>query len=437
MMIVSMIIVMNIILPPVSAEVLVEQNTMTNENVIHAAPIPIPTLVPTQQSPPQNDDKKYPIHITDIREYVSSWNEKMNWKLSQVLISETVEKLEKSQGPLSVLRKDEDGFFIPDYGDFKIVLARELGLNSEQTHQFIEKTTQERRVKDESIMQNAISAESLLRINTMPDRVNPATHSAPYAYGKVYYLYIFTDFEQSLSQYRWTQEKINRVLGDAYDGTHAITAASPSGACMSNDGGYHWVEVSGNNPGPDDPNSYGPNGWMERALTEAGYTNRGFDQYIIDDVARSIKSQTNSDAVIVMYFTADVSPGYALPLESGVYGERAVVAYWEEAPSSGGSVQASATTYQHEALHLFGAVDEYQGSNSAYLDYSYRAVSPMNRWYRNTNFHTINQQHDHNSVMCDHRNSGMISDSTRKFIGWGDHDGNGVIDLFDPFDQNN
>lgn len=83
------------------------------------------------------------------------------------------------------------------------------------------------------------------------------------------------------------------------------------------------------------------------------------------------------------------------------------------------------------------ALNEYLGSNSGYLDYSYRAVSPMNRWYRNTNFHTNNQQHDHNSVMCDHRYSNKISDSTRKFIGRGDHDGNGVIDLFDPFDQNN
>ncbi|MCZ0861003.1 MAG: hypothetical protein O0X93_07350 [Methanocorpusculum sp.] len=118
-------------------------------------------------------------------------------------------------------------------------------------------------------------------------------------------------------------------------------------------------------------------------------------------------------------------------------GKTAVVAYWEEAPSSGGSIQAKDTTYQHEVLHLFGALDEYQGSNSAYLDYSYRAVSPMNRWYKNTNFHTINEQHDHNSVMCNHRHSGAISNSTRKFIGWGDHDGNGAIDLFDPFDQNN
>ena len=294
-------------------------------------------------------------------------------------------------------------FFIPDYGHFKIVLAHELGLNSEQTDQFVERTIQERQVKDELLRQNALEAESSLRMNAMPDRVNPATHSAPSAYGKVYYLYIFTDFEQSPSSYRWTQESINKVLGDAYIGTHAITDASPSGARMSNDGGYHWVEVSGSNPGPDDQNGYRPGGWMERALTEAGYTNHGFDQYIIDDVARSIKVQTNSDAVIVLYFTPDVSSGYAVPLESGVYGERAVVAYWEEAPSSSGSVQAKDATYQHEVLHLFGAVDEYQGSNSGYLDYSYRAVSPMNRWYRNTNFHTINQQHDHNSVMCNHR----------------------------------
>lgn len=92
-----------------------------------------------------------------------------------------------------------------------------------------------------------------------------------------------------------------------------------SSSCWFSD--LHWVEVSGSNPGSDDLNGYRPCGWMERALTEAEYINHGSDQYIIDDVARSIKAQTNSDAVIVLYFTPDVSSGYAVPLESGVYGE--------------------------------------------------------------------------------------------------------------------
>ncbi len=105
---------MSVISPSVSAE----QNAMTNENIIQTVPLPTPTLIPTQNTLSLNDGKRYPIHITDLREYVSSWNEKMDWNISYVSISETVDKLESSQGPLSVLKKDEDGFFYSRLWEF-------------------------------------------------------------------------------------------------------------------------------------------------------------------------------------------------------------------------------------------------------------------------------------------------------------------------------
>ena len=54
----------------------------------------------------------------------------------------------------------------------------------------------------------------------------------------------------------------------------------------------------------------------------------------------------------------------------------------------------------------------------------------MNLLYTNTNHHD-SSNHNHDTVMCEHRHSDRISDSTRKFIGWGDHDSDGILDPFD------
>ncbi len=55
----------------------------------------------------------------------------------------------------------------------------------------------------------------------------------------------------------------------------------------------------------------------------------------------------------------------------------------------------------------------------------------MNRYYRNTNH--VNDQINHTlpSVMRQHRDTQYISISTQRFIGWGDHDNDGILDPFD------
>lgn len=60
------------------------------------------------------------------------------------------------------------------------------------------------------------------------------------------------------------------------------------------------------------------------------------------------------------------------------------------------------------------------------------AVSPLREWYRNTNHHTSpNHQH---SIMCDvgiDANNPVISQSSKNFIGWGDYDGDGIMDALE------
>ena len=61
------------------------------------------------------------------------------------------------------------------------------------------------------------------------------------------------------------------------------------------------------------------------------------------------------------------------------------------------------------------------------------AVSPMREWYTNTNHHnSSNHQH---SIMCAEGLYGIdnpvISQSTKNFIGWGDRDGDSIIDALE------
>jgi hypothetical protein len=56
------------------------------------------------------------------------------------------------------------------------------------------------------------------------------------------------------------------------------------------------------------------------------------------------------------------------------------------------------------------------------------AVDPMQQFYTNTNHVTCTGAT--NSVMRE-RGQTVISSSTKKFIGWGDHDNDGTLDPFD------
>lgn len=77
---------------------------------------------------------------------------------------------------------------------------------------------------------------------------------------------------------------------------------------------------------------------------------------------------------------------------------------------------------------MYGALDEYTGA-SACNAVSILAVDPMQQFYTNTN-HISCPSGSVSTVM---RDNGVITIglSTKKFIGWGDHDSDGTLDPMD------
>ena len=91
---------------------------------------------------------------------------------------------------------------------------------------------------------------------------------------------------------------------------------------------------------------------------------------------------------------------------------------------------ATQYNYEHEALHLYGTLDEYAGSSSCNA-VSVLAVYPMQQFSTSTN-HISCTSGSTTSVMRDLGET-VISLSTKRFIGWGEHDNDGTLDPFDNF----
>ena len=246
---------------------------------------------------------------------------------------------------------------------------------------------------------------------------------APFAYGKLCYIYIFVDF-QGDSESRWNTQDRNTVLNNAYDGTQVIKNRAPAAANVINDGGY--FTVSGSNPG-DCEGTWSSSGWMEEAALNLGYSPTG-NERSTEVLARAMKSAYNADSVILMFFVHEVDRSYAVGTDQG-YADKCVVYFWRSQNWIIMNV-AEANVYAHEALHLYGALDEYPEANT-YMWYSDLAVSPMHGWYQNTNHHN-NPAHQH-SLMCAEGLYGVsnpvVSQSTKNFIGWGDYHNDGILDL--------
>ena len=405
---------MHLIVIPVTASTPV-QETMVFENL--TVPVPLPTPVPSDERINEILSQDNPTTISNLTEYLFYWNDKMAWNLTDAEIYNYSEQLKSSE----LVEVDDSGYSIPNYPDFQSALSTLLKLSSDQTIQFVQTDaklhSEERELLQESLSQSL--QRSITDAVTSVSYVDPETQSAPYAAGTIYYLYIFTNFEQPGVDGNWTTAHINDALDDAYIGTHNIKNQAPESANIINSGGYLTVSVSGSNSGFGD--------WLEEAAYNLGYRDLNGDTRQSDEMARAYQSANNADSIVIIYFTHDYGGAYAT-LNQG-YGEKAVVSYWGSAP---GLVrdQSIPESYQHEALHLFGAADEYVGGSCPPDQPSGMAVSPMNLLYTNTNHHN-SPNHDHDSVMCDHRSSDRISDSTRKFIGWGDHDSDGILDPFD------
>jgi len=144
-----------------------------------------------------------------------------------------------------------------------------------------------------------------------------------------------------------------------------------------------------------------------------------------DDMARSLKNWSGANTVILLYLTHDDMGGYAVGPDQG-YADKGALSYWGRA--DWGRFPSVPESYEHESLHLYGALDEYAGVSSCGQS-SILAVSSMHEMYTNTNH--ISCPSSTNSVMRDSYTTSTISLSSRRFIGWGDYDNDGILDPLD------
>ena len=358
------------------------------------------------------------IIIEDPVIYLSYWNKKMEWGLSEEEIK-IDSQIIKDKILDNYYDNDHNYYLIDDFETFAQEMSSVLGLNAEETASFI-KSQKTQLVED----YQGYFLETFRDGTQSKSSISPSTQSAPYACGKMYYLYIITDFQTPSSDGAWTTSDKNDALSDAYSGTNSIRQQAPSSANAVNDGGTYTVTVSGSNTG-DNGDAWNPDGWMEEAAGNIGYTDVNGDGRITDDMARSIKSWSGADTVILLYLTHDDMGGYAVGPDKG-YADKTAISYWGRA--DWGRFASVPGSYEHESLHLYGALDEYSGASYCGQSSSL-AVSPMHDMYTNTNH--ISCSSSTNSVMRDPYSTSLISTSSRCFIGWGDYDSDGIIDSID------
>ncbi|MBP2147188.1 hypothetical protein J2129_002642 [Methanofollis sp. W23] len=382
-------------------------------------PVPEPVVVPSDEKLQSLREKDDGVIIESTITYLTYWNEKMKWDLSEEEIKRYSQHLEEK---VLVRYYDvDDGYYrIHDLDIFGKELGSVLGLNTEQTVAFVQ-THREQLAKDH---QN-YHCDFFPPDNQIKHYISPSTRSAPYAHGKMYYLYIITNFQTQSSDGAWTTTHQDDALDDAYYGTHEIRQQAPSGANAVNEGGIYTVTVSGANTG-DNSDAWGVNGWMEEAASNIGYSDSNGDGRTTDDMARSIKSWSGADTVILLYLTHDDMGGYAVGPDQG-YADRTALSYWGKA--DWGRFNSVPGSYEHESLHLYGALDEYEAPGTFCGQSSILAVSPMHDMYTNTNH--VSCSSSTNSVMRYLYNTSTISTSTRRFIGWGDYDNDGTLDPID------
>lgn len=403
-----------IFVPVVSAE-----ENYDNANIIGVdVPAPEQIDVSGSESTSLSKENNYEIIIEDPMTYLSYWNKRMEWGFSEEEMEEFSLILEKKVLD-KYFDKEHDYFQITDFQTFSEELGNILGLSALQTVNFIQ-SQKEQLVED---YQN-YHLEDFWDGPKSRDYISPSSQSAPYACGKMYYLYIITDFQIPSSDGAWTTADRNDALNDAYSGTNAIRQQAPSAANAINDGGYYTVTVSGANTG-DNSDAWGQTGWMEEAAINLGYTDVNGDGRTTDDLARSIESWSGADTVILLYLTHDDKGAYAVGPDMG-YADKTAISYWGLA--DWGRFDSVPGSYEHESLHLYGALDEYTGASYCGQS-SILAVSPMHDMYTNTNH--ISCPSSTNSVMRDPYSTSLISTSSRCFIGWGDYDSDGTIDPVD------
>jgi hypothetical protein len=368
--------------------------------------------------------------------FLKNCNEHLQWGLSNEQIKEYSEKLEKKV-LVNYHDMNHNYFHIKNLTKFNDELYS-IGITSDHAFAFesdynkqreLAWQEQESRNFQKNEVDNRYDGSALLLSGGAP------SNSAPYAHGKIYYRYIFVNFETPSSEGDWDEDDINEAQYRAYLGTNLIrdqgNQANPS-AEIVNDGNWNLVTVSGEDTG-DNSFAWGPNGWMEQAAEILGFSDQNAEGRATYDMATHFKSEYDADSVIIIYFTHDANSSYALNPALTGYADKTAVSYWTY--NDIGDDISPDRIYEHEILHLFGALDEYTTNSSLNLGPSYcgqksiLAVTPMSEMYINSN--NWNCSGSIPSVMNYYPDSDAIESSTQRFIGWGDFDHDGELDPLD------
>lgn len=355
--------------------------------------------------------------VTDVSKYLEAISDELNLNLSPNEIKQYSITLVSRYLPATGKISPNSSIDVNNYRDFQHDVIDILGLNLVKRNSYLQLTSQCESICATVEVMKHIDGEA--SSNSKSD--DPSEQSAPYAYGKLIYLYVFVSFQGDVVTY-WTEDDRATAFGDAQLGTAVISNRAPTCADIEQEFWYNTVTVSGNGDSRN-ADAWGSSGWMEEAAINMGFSS-------LNAMIESMKNYTNADSVVVVYCIHNKGRAYAVPPSYG-YADRCVVYFWKDVDGEY-IFRSDKHVYAHETLHLYGALDEYPNA-SHHNDTSHMAVNPLNEWYTNTNHHySPNHQH---SIMCaeglyDVANP-VISQSTRNFIGWGDYDGDGIIDALE------
>ena len=385
----------------------------------------LPTPVPELRSDEIPVDSYRPGMVDDASAYIEAVNDELGLNLSPEEIDQYAVTLASRYLSASEKISPTSSIRVNNYSEFQQDIVDILGLNEKKSKTYFQLSSDsESFCATEEVMQ-------IIRQETFASRDNsyvaPSSQSAPYAYGKLAYVYIFVNF-QGNPDATWTNSERTTASNNAQLGAAVIKNRAPAAANIENSFGCYTTTVSGVDYGSDSPSTWGSDGWMEEAASNLGFNSPEYDRST-EYMADYLMDYYDADSVILVYCIYDNGRSYAIGPGTG-YADKCVVYSWSDQKFTYRG-QAEKNVYAHETLHLYGAYDEYPGVSS-HNGISTMAVSPLREWYRNTNHHTSpNHQH---SIMCDvgiDANNPVISQSSKNFIGWGDYDGDGNMDALE------
>lgn len=384
----------------------------------------LPTPAPELRAEDIPSDSYRPGMVADVSAYVKAVNDELALNLSPEEVNQYAVTLASHYLPASEKISPTSSIRVNNYSEFQQDVVDVLDLNLIKRNNYLKLTSGSKPFCDTAEVMELTSVNSLsVRDN---DYVSPASQSAPYAYGNLLYLFIFVDFDGNPSG-AWTDDDIDMALREAQLGTAVMTTRAPSSANIDRMYLYYSTSVSGVDDKKSE-NTWGPSGWMEEAAENLGYTSSSYPRST-EHMANYLMDRYNRDSIVVIYCLHEEGRSYAINPDDG-YADRCVVYFWTEQNTRYNEVNKY--VYAHETLHLYGALDEYPGASYP-GEASFMAVSPLNTWYTNTNHHN-SSTHQH-SIMCAEglyqSNNPVISQSTKNFIGWGNYDGDGIIDVLE------